>query len=332
MKYFPEASQAFQNVIEGELKTHKIAVLGHRRPDGDCIGSQVALCRVLMQNGVDAVAVNHDSSTRVLESFIGDTPFFQFKDFQADGHEAVTTDCADLARVGPDLSVVFPHPLLNIDHHISNTYFAANNIVLDDTCATAEILAGIFFDLGLEVDAITAQALYIGIATDSGQYRYPADYPRLFELSKLLCECGATPAVAANRLYEQESFARIKLLQRFFDSMKLECDGKICIGFICGDDYEETGATPEDLEGVVDYARSIEGVEIGALIEDRNGIIKGSLRGKGTKYRLDLVASKFNGGGHAAAAGLNTEGDFINFRAELLKELKGSIDAASNNT
>lgn len=331
MKYFPEASQAFQHVIEGALKSQKIAVLGHRRPDGDCIGSQVALCRVLMQNGVDAVAVNHDSSTRVLESFIGDTPFFQFKDFQPDGHEAVTTDCADLTRVGPDLSALFPHPLLNVDHHISNTYFAAENIVLDDTCATAEILAGIFYDLGLEVDAVTAQALYIGIATDTGQYRYPADYPRLFDLSKLLCECGADPAVAANRLYEQESFARIKLLQKFFDSMTLECDGRVCIGVISSEDYAQTGATTEDLEGVVDYARSIEGVEIGALLEDRDGMIKGSLRGKGTKYRMDLVAGKFNGGGHAAAAGLNVEADLETFRSALLEELKGSIEAASIN-
>jgi len=331
VKYFPEASQAFLNAIEGPLKSQKIAVLGHRRPDGDCIGSQVALCRVLMQNGVDAVAVNHDPSTRVLESFIGDTPFFQFKDFQPDGHEAVTTDCADLARVGPDLSALFPHPLLNVDHHISNTYFAAENIVLDDTCATAEILAGIFYDLELEVDAVTAQALYIGIATDTGQYRYPADYPRLFELSRLLCECGADPAVAANRLYEQESFARIKLLQKFFDSMTLECDGRVCIGVISSEDYAQTGATAEDLEGVVDYARSIEGVEIGALLEDRNGMIKGSLRGKGTKYRMDLVAGKFNGGGHAAAAGLNVEADLVTFRAALLEELKGSIEAASIN-
>lgn len=327
--YFPEASDTFCNVLEDKLKGRKIAVLGHRRPDGDCIGSQVALCRVLMQNGVNAIAVNADPATRLLEPFIGDTPFSPFKDFHLDGHEAVTTDCADLKRVGSDLSSLFPRPLLNVDHHISNTRFAVENIVIDDTCATAEILAGMFFDLGLEVDAVSAQALYIGIATDTGRYCYPADYTRLFELSRRLCECGANPVDAANNLYEQESFARIKLLQKFFDSMTLECDGKVCIGVIREEDYAETGATTEDLEGVVDYARSIEGVEIGVLIEDRNGTIKGSLRGKGTKYRLDQVAAKFNGGGHAAAAGLNIEADLDTFSIDLLAELGTRLETAS---
>ena len=155
--YFPEASATFRRVLDNQLAGRKIAVIGHRRPDGDCIGSQVALCRVLMQCGVDAIAVNADPATRVLEPFIGDTPFATFQDFEAQAYAAVTTDCADLSRIGPDLSALFPEPLLNVDHHISNTRFAANNIVLDDTCATAEILAGIFFDLGLEVDAVTAR-------------------------------------------------------------------------------------------------------------------------------------------------------------------------------
>ena len=327
-QYFPEASAILRHAIDNHLKGQKVAVLGHRRPDGDCIGSQVALSRVLLQNGVDAIAVNPDPATRVLEPFIGDTPFSPFKDFSHDGHVAVTTDCADLSRVGPDLSALFPQPILNVDHHISNTRFASENIVLDDTCATAEILAGMFFDLGLEVDAVTAQALYIGIATDTGQYCYPADYQRLFELSGRLVKCGASPVDAATNLYEQESFARIKLLQKFFDSMTLEAGGKICIGTISETDYDETGATTEDLEGVVDYARSIEGVEIGVLIEDRGGRIKGSLRGKGMKYRLDQVAAKFNGGGHAAAAGLNVEMDHDTFRAELLAELKAQLLAA----
>ena len=326
--YFSEASATFRRVLDDQLAGRKIAVIGHRRPDGDCIGSQVALCRVLMQNGVDAIAVNADPATRVLEPFIGDTPFATFQDFEAQGYAAVTTDCADLSRIGPDLSALFPEPLLNVDHHISNTRFAANNIVLDDTCATAEILAGIFFDLGLEVDAVTAQALYIGIATDTGQYCYPADYSRLFELSGRLVACGASPVQAAANLYEKESFARIKLLQKFFDSMTLEADGKICIGMVSETDYAETGATTEDLEGVVDYARSIEGVEIGVLIEHRGGRIKGSLRGKGKAYRLDQVAAKFNGGGHAAAAGLNVEMAPATFRTELLAELKARLAAA----
>ena len=184
-QYFPEASAILRHAIDNHLKGQKVAVLGHRRPDGDCIGSQVALSRVLLQNGVDAIAVNPDPATSARTLYRRHSPG-PFNDFSHDGHVAVTTDCADLSRVGPDLSALFPQPILNVDHHISNTRFACENIVLDDTCATAEILAGMFFDLGLEVDAVTAQALYIGIATDTGQYCYPADYQRLFELADVL--------------------------------------------------------------------------------------------------------------------------------------------------
>jgi phosphoesterase RecJ-like protein len=329
--YFPEETALFTMVLNERLKGNNVAVLGHRRPDGDCIGSQVALCLWLRQNGVDAVCVNEDSPTRVLEHLVPDeVPFYQAEHFDPSGYIAVTVDCADLSRIGKDLKEMFPTPVLNIDHHISNTLYAEHNILISDACATGEILAGIFMDMKLEQNIeiahpLIAQGCYIGIATDTGQFCYAADYPRVFQMCSQLINAGARPADAAKELYEQESFSRLKLLQRFFDSLTLECENKVCIGVITDVDYAATGATTEDLEGVVDYARSIEGVEIGALIEDRNGKIKGSLRGKSKKWRVDKVAALFNGGGHAAAAGLNTDMPYPEFREALLKELANNL-------
>lgn len=305
-KFYPEQSQAFAKALDS-LKGKKVAVLGHQRPDGDCIGSIVAVVRVLQTLGIDAVGLNRDSVPNALLAFVADTPLMRADEFQADGHIAVTVDSADFKRVGDRLNEIFPEVALNIDHHISNKNYAVENIVISEACATAEILAGFFLDLGYEVDAVTAQALYVGIATDTGQFRFPSTTPDTFTIARRLCELGADPAGAAYELYERESFAKIKLLQSFLDSLHLEFDGRVCIGVLKDGIYAETGACTDDAEGLVDYARAIDGVDIGVLIEDRDGSIKGSLRAKDPFYRVDQIAKNFNGGGHAAAAGLNVE-------------------------
>jgi phosphoesterase RecJ-like protein len=209
------------------------------------------------------------------------------------------------------LNELFPNVALNVDHHISNKLYARENIVIGGASATAEMLAGFFFDNEYVIDVVTAQALYVGIATDTGQFRFPSTTPATFEIARRLCDCGANPSAAAHELYERESFAKIKLLQHFLDSLSLEFDGRVCVGLIENGVYHNTGAGIEDSEGLVDYARAIDGVDVGVMIEDRNGAIKCSLRAKDPGYRVDQIAKAFNGGGHACAAGLNVENSSI---------------------
>lgn len=320
-EFYPEESQRFAAAVE-KLKGHKVAVLGHQRPDGDCIGSICAVVRALKSLGIEAVGLNRDDVPAALESFVGDTPLFRADKFEPDGHVAVTVDSADFKRVGDRLNELFPEVALNIDHHISNKNYAAENIVISHACATAEILAGFFLDLGYEMDAVTAQNLYVGIATDTGQFRFPSTTPDTFEIARRLCEHGANPSEAAYQLYERESFAKIKLLQSFLDSLHLEFDNRVCIGLLENGVYEKTGAHIDDAEGLVDYARAIDGIDVGVLIEDRDGAIKGSLRAKDPFFRVDQVAKQFGGGGHACAAGLNVENSSIaEFEPQLVKAL-----------
>lgn len=319
--FYPIESPRFAAVVE-QLKGHKVAVLGHQRPDGDCIGSITALVRVLQSLGIDAVGLNRDPVPASLQAFVGDTPLYLAEDFQAEGHLAVTVDSADFKRVGDQLNQIFPQVALNIDHHISNKNYALENIVIAHACATAEVLAGFFFDLGLDFDAVTAQALYVGIATDTGQFRFSSTTPDTFEMVRRLCQRGANPSEAAFHLYEQESFAKIQLLQHFLDSLHLEFDRRVCIGHLENGIYERTGATIDDAEGLVDYARAIAGVDVGVLIEDRGGAIKVSLRAKNPIYRVDQVAKLFGGGGHACAAGLNVDNSSIaEFQPQLMRAL-----------
>jgi phosphoesterase RecJ-like protein len=329
MSFYLEQASDFKKLLEG-LRGKRVAVLGHTRPDGDCIGSQVALCRILNSLQIEAVCVNADPVPRRLQFLVGDTPFYHASDFLPEGYVAVTVDCADHKRFGSLLGKAFPLPIGNIDHHISNTHYAEINIVESHSAATGEILAGLSLDENLSIDTLSAQGLYVGIATDTGQFRFPSTSKRVFRLSSQLIELGANPASASDELYEKESLAKLELLGRFLKSFRLECEGRVCIGTLRQTDFSETGATSEDTEGLVDYARAIEGVDVGVLIEDRPEGIKGSLRSKDPVYRVDEVAKRFSGGGHACAAGLNTNISYDSFYpevVEVLDELLKEVDS-----
>ena len=145
MTSFLSESPAFSNIVQ-QLQGSSVLVIGHRRPDGDCIGSQVAMTRTLRNLGVNAIAVNNDPVPRTLQKFIGDTPFVRPSEIKEDQYRIVTVDCADHSRVGDDLRNRYPEVFINVDHHVSNTNFAEHNFVLSDASATGEILAKFFFD------------------------------------------------------------------------------------------------------------------------------------------------------------------------------------------
>jgi phosphoesterase RecJ-like protein len=204
--------------------------------------------------------------------------------------------------------------------------FAEFNLLDTGSAATCEILAGVLLDNGLPIDAQTAQALYTGILTDTGQFRFPSTSRRCFLLAAELLERGAKPSEAGYQLYERESHGKLALLQRYLASLRMECGGRLCIGTLPAGIFEETGSSVEDTEGLVDYARCIDGVDVGVLIEERvDGTVKASLRAKEAAYRMDLIAAKFNGGGHACAAGLNLKQDTANFVGRLTAAIAQQI-------
>ena len=320
MSPFLDQSVSFAQAIS-QLRDLPILVLGHRRPDGDCIGSQVAMTRVLLALGKDVRAVNHDPIPRTLLKFVGDTPFCSPEQVPDGDYQIITVDCADHARVGEILLKRFPQVDLNIDHHVSNTLYGKENFILSDASATGEILSKFFFDSGYEVDKVTAEALYLGICTDTGQFCYAGTNASVFEVCRMLCERGASPSGIAHELYEKEKPGRIQLLQRFLASFRMEFGDRVCVGSIKDNFYQETGTKPEDAENFVDYARSLEGVDIGVLVEERAGNIKGSFRAKDSKFRVDLLAKKFDGGGHACAAGFNLSGTLDQLYDRLVEEI-----------
>lgn len=323
-RFFPELAKRFAQVLP-RLEGRKVVVIGHARPDGDCIGSQIAVARLLAAHGIETICANGDPVPRRLAYLADQHPFYTADTLPAGEYTAVLVDCADLARVGGKLAARFPSPLLNIDHHLGANHGAEENLVETGAAATAELIAGIAFDLGLPIDEIAAKALYAGIITDTGQFRHASTTARVFELVGRLIACGAEPVEAGYHIYERESFGRMKLLQHFLSTLRLEGGGRICIGVLPLGIFDKTGTGPEDTEGLVDYARAIDGVDIGVLLEERAGMTKGSLRAKDPALRLDRVAALFGGGGHACAAGLNPKEPLAEVQPRLLAALAETL-------
>lgn len=328
--YFPVLTPRFRELLAA-LAGRPVAVCGHARPDGDCIGSQVALARVLASLGHEVTCVNADPVPRRLEYLVRGTPFRPFEEALRCPRDwaAVFVDCADHARGGERMKARFPSPVGVIDHHLSNVGFGALNLIDTAAAATCEILAGIMIDSRIAIDAPTAKALYAGILTDTGQFRFGATSRRCFELAGELVTRGAVPAEAGFELYERETIGKLRLLREFLASLRLECGGRVCVGTLPPGVFTATGATQEDTEGLVDHARCIDGVEIAALVEERaDGTFKASLRAKDPACRVDRVAAQFGGGGHACAAGLHLKRDTADFHARLVAAMAEGLARA----
>ncbi|MCH8473825.1 MAG: bifunctional oligoribonuclease/PAP phosphatase NrnA [Opitutales bacterium] len=325
--YFPGLHSAFKELLL-QCRGQKVAVVGHRRPDGDCIGAQVALVRILQALNIDAFAVNESTIPKRVNFIAEGVPFYHGAPWEFSGEKVILVDCSDAARVGPEMAKNLPGILGNIDHHRSNEGFATFDLVEAKSAATCEILAGLFIDCGFPVDELTAQALWAGIVTDTGNFTYPSTTGQVLQLSAYLIRMGASPSKIAQLIYERESLARMKLLQRVLDRMEVVAGGLLCYTWLKEKDFSETGATYEETEGFVSYGRSLDGVQVAAYFEIHDGEVKGSLRSGDETYRVDLLAGQFGGGGHACAAGLTWKGSFREFFPQFLQAAERLLEAS----
>ena len=161
-KFSPALSEQFAKLLPA-LAGKKIVIVGHARPDGDCIGSQVALARVLRTLGHEVICVNPDNVPRRLQFLVKDLVFMRPDAVPAGDYTVIYSDCADQDRAGEKAKVRFPHPFVSFDHHISNSRYAEHNFVDVASAATCEILAGVFLDNQCPIDAPAAQALFAGM-------------------------------------------------------------------------------------------------------------------------------------------------------------------------
>ncbi len=328
-KYFPELNEGFLQMLES-LKGKKIAILGHMRPDGDCIGSQVAFAKFLRKYAdcADVICINKDNVPYLYQEYLSGEKFIYADEFKDTSYDILTVDCASYERTSTNINELFPSPLGAIDHHLSNNSYAKFNLIDPTSASTTELISGLLLDCGFEIDEEMANALYVGLLMDTQQFTTNSTTKRSLQVAADLLERGADCAAISVSLYQKEKFEKTKLLARYLDRLELYSGGKACGAVLYKKDFEETNTNrKEDCEGIVDYARAVNGVEIAFLVEELDNGVKASLRSKNTAYTVNDIAGYFGGGGHACAAGCNTtEMSLEEFKEKLLELIAEKIN------
>jgi len=297
------------------LRGHeRFTVTSHENPDGDALGSLLAMHLALGQLGKDSVMVLTGQSPLPGEyRFLDLAGRGLLREVPADQATRVllAVDCANATRI-VDQALLTEAPLtLNIDHHHDNTRFADVNLVVPEASSTGELLSDIFALLGVELTPDIAEALYVALVTDTGRFQYTNTTPKALRLAADLVEAGADVHKVFQGVYETVQFAKLKLLARALDRAQVFEGGRIVVSYLLRGDFGEVGAAEPYSEGIIDYLRAVEGAQLAALIREppRDGspARKVSLRASVDELDVSAIARDFGGGGHRQAAGFGSD-------------------------
>ncbi|MDD7352770.1 MAG: bifunctional oligoribonuclease/PAP phosphatase NrnA [Peptoniphilaceae bacterium] len=296
-----ELSSELKNLIN---ESENIAVASHLNPDGDNLGSVTAMVGMLKKLGKNAVYVLDDT---ILNSFkfLPNLSYAKSPDKINNAFDLfIALDSSDENRMGDNIKKIFEtsKKTVNIDHHFSNTKFADLNIVDDKSPATCEVLARIFETLDLELNKDIATSLFTGLSTDTGSFKYSSVNSNTFLIASNLFKYDIDINEVTVNVYQSRSRQKTDLLIRAMNSIEYFDNDKIAVVFVTKDDMIKSKAEKADADGIVEFVRDIDSVELAVLLKEKDDCIRLSLR---SKSYLDCtkVASKFNGGGHVRASG-----------------------------
>jgi phosphoesterase RecJ-like protein len=291
----------------------RFVLVTHENPDGDALGSLVGMQHLLTALGKDSLM------------YIASEEFplpYEYRFFDLEGlisidpqqlaeRTIVFLDCGNIDRNPADALKHENAHILNIDHHHDNTHFGTVNLVVPEASCTAEIVWDLAHDLGVKPSGPMADALYVGLVTDTGRFMYENTSPRAHVMAAELVEAGVDVHTIYRRLYEDLPYPRLELLGRALSHMRRFDDGLLTLTTLTVEDYAAAGAEESHSEGVIDHLRAVEGTTVAALIRDmlapdRRGSRKVSLRAADGRVDVSLIAREQGGGGHPQAAGFTT--------------------------
>ncbi|HHP51410.1 MAG TPA: bifunctional oligoribonuclease/PAP phosphatase NrnA [Moorella mulderi] len=292
------------------LEAPYVGILSHDLPDGDCLGSSLALALALRARGARVVVINADPVPEAFRFLPGQDTIVSGKEIESPPPILVVLDSADLQRPGEGMEHLLASAriIINIDHHVSNTRFGHLNLVDVQASATAQLVYRLLKEMGLPISGEIATCLYTGLVTDTGSFQYENTTPEALRLAAELMELGADVATIREYLWERKPLASLKLLSLVLPTLNLAYGGEVAWMVVSQESLEKAGAGPEHVEGLVNYPRSLAGVEVAFLFRELSPrMVKVSLR---SKKRVDVnrIASLFGGGGHRRAAGCVVEG------------------------
>lgn len=325
-----KSQRIIQRILEAIRGSATFCVVGHVRPDGDCIGSQLAMAQALRNQGCEAVCWNEDPLPRKLE-FLDPDGLMQKPKRGRKFDCVIATDCATFDRLGKAGKCVQDRRyFINIDHHESNTRYADINWIGPREPSTGELIFRLFEAAKWPITPKIADCLFTAISTDTGSFQYPTTRPATYYAAGKLVDRGADLAKVCNEVYQSYPLSRVRLLRHVFNKFRLTNNNQIAYFWLKKADYARTGARPDESEGLIDHIRAIEPVVVACVFEEMDpGLVRVSLRSKSEAVDVGDIAALFGGGGHPAAAGARVQGAPLSVQRRVLNAVKHALNTKS---
>lgn len=326
MKSYPKIIDRILDAIRGS-KT--VCVVGHVRPDGDCVGSQLGLALALQNEGKKVACWNEDPVPQKYRFLDGDGLFQRPKrglKFDC----VIATDCASFERLGKAGRCIAQRKILvNIDHHESNTRYADVNWVSAREPSCGELIFRLLKVARWPITRPVADCLFTAVSTDTGSFQYPTTRPGTFHTGAELVTRGANLAKICDEVYQSYPVSRARLLKHIYSKFRLTHDDRIAWFWLKKGDFTRTGAESNDTEGLIDHIRAIAPVVVACVFEELEPeLTRISLRSKSDKVNVNEIAAQFGGGGHPAAAGARITGKPLSVQRKVIAAIKRALNSA----
>jgi bifunctional oligoribonuclease and PAP phosphatase NrnA len=308
------------------VQRQRFVVSSHARPDGDAIGSQVAMALALRQLGKHATLVDKDPAPPQFQTFPGVRDIEVSPTVHGSFDAAIVMECGDLSRTG--VEGFDKYFVINIDHHPGNTMYGAINWFDEKAAACGEMVFDVIEALGVTLTPEIATHIYIAILTDTGGFHFSHITPRTFEICRRCTEAGAQPEAIARAVYDSSTMGRLRLMGAVLHNLEFEAGGRVALANLSLRLLDESGATHEDADGLINIPLSVKEIQSVAFFKEiAPDSFRISMRSKGN-VDVNRVAKIFGGGGHRNAAGCTLNGSYADARTRLLEEMCRSLTAS----
>ena len=304
----PEIDQ----IVRAIHSRQRFLLSSHARPDGDSLGSQLAMAFALQALGKQVTIVNKDAPPTTLQPFPGMETIVVASEATGDFDAAIIMECSDLGRTG--VAGLDRYFVINIDHHPGNSGYGQINWFDASAAACAEMVFELIVALGVPISKEIATHVYLAILTDTGSFHFSNISPRTFDISRQALEAGVDPVLMARQVFDSNSMGRLKLLGAMLNDMHVDESGRVASLGVDAALFQATGGTAEDTEGVVNMPLSVKEIVAVAFFKElTKGEYRVSLRSKGD-IDVGQVARQYGGGGHKNAAGCTARGELGELR------------------
>jgi phosphoesterase RecJ-like protein len=317
-------SPDLQQIVDAVRARRRFVLSSHARPDGDSIGSQLAMAYALREMGHETTIVNADPAPPPLMAFPGVPDIRIAPGVEGEFDAAIIMECGDLQRTGVrGLERFF---VVNIDHHPGNTGYGQINWFDPGAAACGEMVFDLVRALGVPLTKIIATHIYLAILTDTGSFHYSSISPRTFDICRECLEAGVDPVLVARNVYDSNNMGRLKLFGAVLGAMQIDQTGRIAIVYVDHEMARAAGGTYEDTEGLINLPLTVKEIEAVVFFKQEKGDrYRVSLRSKGN-VDIGTIAKEYGGGGHKNASGCTVSGPIEELQKALVGKIEGAID------